>query len=66
MAEIHVEPRRRSRAWLWVLLLVIVLVVAAWVLFGGGLTYTAFGGTFVVDAVTVAFGGAPPGGGMHG
>lgn len=66
MAEIHVEPRRRSRTWLWVLLLVLVLIVAAWVLFGQGtVSFSAFGGTFVVDAVNVAWGGVPPGG-AHG
>jgi hypothetical protein len=30
MAEIHVEPRRRSLAWLWILLALIVV---------GGLVY---------------------------
>ena len=36
MAEIHVEPRRRSKAWLWLLLLVLVLVVVGWIIFGSG------------------------------
>lgn len=30
MAEIHVEPRRRSLAWLWILLVLIIV---------GGLVY---------------------------
>ncbi len=31
MAEIHVEPRRRSLAWLWILLVALIVV--------GGLVY---------------------------
>ena len=30
MAEIRVEPKRRSLAWLWVLLLLIVAGAVAW------------------------------------
>ena len=30
MAEIRVEPKRRSLAWLWVLLLLIVAAAVAW------------------------------------
>jgi len=30
MAEIRVEPKRRSLAWLWVLLLLIVAAGVAW------------------------------------
>lgn len=30
MAEIKVEPQRRSLAWLWILLLVLVIAAAVW------------------------------------
>jgi hypothetical protein len=30
MAEIRVEPKRRSLAWLWILLLLIVAAAVAW------------------------------------
>lgn len=30
MAEIRVEPQRRSLAWLWILLLIIVIAAAVW------------------------------------
>ncbi|HWH51967.1 MAG TPA: hypothetical protein VN651_10540 [Gemmatimonadaceae bacterium] len=30
MAEIRVEPRRRSRAWLWVLLVLIIVAGLVW------------------------------------
>ena len=30
MAEIRVEPKKRSLAWLWILLLLIVAAAVAW------------------------------------
>lgn len=36
MAEIHVEPKRRSMAWLWVVLLLVVLAAAAYFIFFNG------------------------------
>ena len=33
MAEIRIEQRRRSVAWLWILLVVLVLAAAAWYLY---------------------------------
>ena len=38
MAEIHVEPRRRSMAWLWILL---VIIIAALVIYYFGYYRTA-------------------------
>jgi hypothetical protein len=39
MAEIRVEPKRRSLAWLWVVvLLLIAAAVAWWFLYGPGHT----------------------------
>jgi hypothetical protein len=36
MAEIRVEPRKRSLAWLWVLLLLAIAAAAAWYFLYGG------------------------------
>lgn len=36
MAEIRVEPQRRSLAWLWVLLALAVVAAVAWYLMTGG------------------------------
>ena len=36
MAEIRVEPRKRSLAWLWILLLLILVAAAAWYFLYGG------------------------------
>lgn len=38
MAEIRVEPKRRSLAWLWVLLALAVVALVAWYLLNGGVT----------------------------
>ncbi len=56
MAEIRVEPKRRSLAWLWVLLLlVIAAAVAWWLLYGPG--HTSGGATSsLVEHVRVAAG----------
>lgn len=36
MAEIRVEPRKRSLAWLWILLVLVILAAAAWYFLYGG------------------------------
>lgn len=36
MAEIRVEPRKRSLTWLWLLLLVAVAAAVAWYFMNGG------------------------------
>ncbi len=42
MAEIRVEPKRRSLAWLWILLALAVVALVAWYLISqGGLTVTS-------------------------
>jgi hypothetical protein len=37
MAEIRVEPKRRSMGWVWGILLVLVLAAIAYFFFNGGL-----------------------------
>ena len=36
MAEIRVEPKRRSLAWLWILLVLAVIAAVAWYLYNQG------------------------------
>ena len=36
MAEIRVEPKRRSLAWLWILLALALVAAVAWYLMNGG------------------------------
>ena len=36
MAEIRVEPKRRSMAWLWILLLVAIAAAVAWYFMNNG------------------------------
>ncbi|HZF66710.1 MAG TPA: hypothetical protein VEZ47_01595 [Gemmatirosa sp.] len=36
MAEIRVEPKRRSLAWLWTLLALALVALVAWYLMNGG------------------------------
>jgi hypothetical protein len=36
MAEIRVEPKRRSLAWLWALLALALVAAVAWYLMAGG------------------------------
>ena len=36
MAEIRVEPKRRSLAWLWALLALAIVAAVAWYLMNGG------------------------------
>jgi hypothetical protein len=37
MAEIRVEPKRRSMAWLWIVLALVVLAAAGWFVMNGGI-----------------------------
>lgn len=37
MAEIRVEPKRRSLAWLWILLVLAVIAIVAWYLVSQGI-----------------------------
>lgn|GEM_PF-2350235 len=36
MAQIRVEPKRRSLAWLWILLALAVVALVAWYLYSQG------------------------------
>ena len=36
MAEIRVEPKKRSLAWLWIVLLLVLAAVVAWYFMNGG------------------------------
>ena len=36
MAEIRVEPKKRSLAWLWILLLIAIAAAVAWYFMNGG------------------------------
>ena len=36
MAQIRVEPKRRSHAWLWILLALAVVALVAWYLYSQG------------------------------
>lgn len=38
MAEIRVEPKRRSMAWLWLLILLVVAAAVAWYFMNDGRT----------------------------
>ena len=49
MAEIRVEPKRRSMTWLWVLLAVIVIAAAVWYFLLGG-ARTAGAPTTAIEA----------------
>ena len=51
MAEIRVEPKRRSMAWLWVLILLAVAAAVAW--------YFMSGRTETIPATGSAAPGAP-------
>ena len=55
MAEIRVEPRRRSLAWLWILIVLIVIAAVCWYLYRHAYFGTrADGGTHSSAAVAVA------------
>ncbi len=60
MAEIHVERKRGTGAWLWVLLLVILVAAAVGYLWYAG--YINLGMNAVPDPVLVA----ATSGGLHG
>ena len=46
MAEIRVQPRKKSRGWVWLLLLVLVLAVVGVVLYANGsLSFAVIGRT---------------------
>ena len=46
MAEIRVQPRKKSRGWVWLLLLILVLAVVAYVLYANGsLSFAVIGST---------------------
>jgi drug/metabolite transporter (DMT)-like permease len=51
MAEIRVEPKRTSRAWIWVLLLLLVVAGAAYYLWSTGMLGTGARGTGAGDTV---------------
>ena len=64
MAEIRVEPKRRSLAWLWILLALAAIAAVAWYLMNGGVRTVdddapAATTTSSLAAPTVALAAAP-------
>lgn len=68
MAEIRVQPRQKSRGWVWLVLLLIVVAAVVYFLYLSGTFSTADAAegarTFVASAVSVLTGSLT--GGYHG
>jgi hypothetical protein len=51
MAEIRVEPKRTSRAWIWVILLLVLVAAAAYYLWSSGMLGTTTPGDRTSDTL---------------